>query len=497
MTTISATLRAQKLTTKSRLLPSITTRQPSIKPKDNVNSDSKDTPVAEAWYADFNHLRRRRRPYFGNKYFPNTPYNGPFGYSSSSRVRRRPIPRPYYSHPYFGYNAPYEDYRFETDFLEPSSFIGPKPQKTKSPISDTSVKDYSGVVDTDIGQFYDPSSATFHVGTGYKSYDSSSATGSGYYNSGKGSSAIATSGTGTSTGTGSGSGGSYDYVTDNDDGYKFTAVKSHTKGKGTRAPTKSKNTRYKYNTYATDNDAYKHSNEESSGYGTSANGGHSSDSDDFNSSLDQDSNGQLKFNLFPLNPTKNVVYQTAPKAPKSKPTKTTTYAPPIKISDSSIDILTKPLGSATFNLNLSPGTVYQPPSFNYNPIGANYKPIQQIQALQPAIQPIPIQPPATNYGRFSMKNIKSYVAFLVSFHLFFSNHCLYLPYSYISPPIPTFLTVYNLVSYFYHVFYLSSLIQRYSNYCTNKHLFLPKSISKSTECLSGQWTTTLFITTWK
>lgn len=355
--------------------------------------------MAEAWYADFNHLRRRRRPYYGggSRFFPplNTPFNGPFGYSSSSRVRRRPVPRPFYPNPYFGYNnAPHEDYRFETDFLDPSAvYSGSRPTKTKQPTIDSNSADYnsgnSGSVDSEITQYYDPSSATYHVGTGYKTYDGSSSSGSssggsssgGYYTSGKGGSSSGSSGVGTGTGV------AYDYTTDSDDGYKFTTTKVK---KGTRSPTKSKNTRYKYNTYTPDNDGYKYSSD-SSGYGSSGSGDHSLDDD----STDTDSYGQSKYNSYPnTHPTKNVVYQTAPKAPKSKPTtKTTTYTPPIKISDSSIDVLTKPLGSATFNLNLSPGTVYQPPSINFGPVGTNYKP------LQPINQPLPIQPPATSYGR--------------------------------------------------------------------------------------------------
>lgn len=355
--------------------------------------------MAEAWYADFNHLRRRRRPYYGggggNRFFPlNTPFNGPFGYSSSTRVRRRPLPRPFYPNPYFGYNAPHEDYRFETDFLDPSAvYGGSRPTKTKAPTIDSTSTDYNsngGSVDSEISQYYDPSSATYHVGTGYKTYDGSSSSGSsGYYSGGKGGSGSSGTGIGVA---GSGTGVAYDYTTDSDDGYKFTTVK--VKGKGTRSPTKSKNTRYKYNTYTPDNDGYKYSSD-TSGYGSLGSDDHSIDGDDSNSSTDSDLYGPPKYNSYPSHPTKNnVVYQTAPKSPKSKPTtKTTTYTPPIKISDSSIDILTKPLGSATFNLNLSPGTVYQPPSINYSPIGTSYKPIQ------PAIQPIPIQPPATSYGR--------------------------------------------------------------------------------------------------
>lgn len=393
LTTISATLKAQKPTAKSRPLPAITTAQTTSKPKDSAKSDSKDAPVAEAWYADFNHLRRRRRPYFGNKYFLNTPFNAPFGYGSS-RPRRRPLPRPYYSQPsYFGFNSPYEDYRFETDFLDPSAtYSGSRPTKPK-PIDSGSNGEYGGISggDGEITQYYDPSSATFHVGSGFKSYDGSSSGGSGYYSSGKGSSSLGTSGAGSSSlsGSGTGTGVAYEYTTDSDDGYKFT---TKSKGKGTRSPTKSK-TRYKYNTYTPDTDEYKYSSGDTSGYGTSATGGdHLLEVDD-TSSTDTDPYGQSKY----LYPTKNVVYQTAPKASKPKAVRSTTYTPPIKISDSSIDILTKPLGSATFNLNLSPGSIYQPPSISYNPNGSGYKPIQ---AIQPVIQPIPIQPPATSYGRF-------------------------------------------------------------------------------------------------
>lgn len=392
LTTISATLKSKVSFPNSKPSQAPSRQSPQAAPRstnkhsDNIPLESKDKPVAEAWRSDFNGYRRQRRPY----YYP-APY-----YNYNARSRRRPNLRPYYTNPNYGYSAPYEDYRFETDFLDPNPYTSSKAVKTKNP-SDSS-KDYAGVIDTDIGQFYDSSSATFQVGSGYKSYDSSQPS-NGYFSSGKGSSSS------TGTGTGTGSGFAYDYLNDSDDGnYKFSTTKPRTKAKTPRAPIKTKNTRFKYNSYATDNDDYKYSSDDTSGFGASGLG---SDSDDRNVNSEQNSYGQAKF-LYPSAPQQHTIYQTAlktPKPPKTKPIKTTTYTPPIKISDSSIDILTKPLGSATFNLNLSPGTVYQPPSINYNPIGGNYKiPLQpaiqqipSIQNIQP-IQPIPIQPPATSYG---------------------------------------------------------------------------------------------------
>lgn len=520
LTTISATLKAQKPTAKSRPLPAITTAQPTGKAKDSAKSDSKDAPVAEAWYADFNHLRRRRRPYFGNKYFLNTPFNAPFGFGSS-RPRRRPLPRPYFPQPaYFGYNSPYEDYRFETDFLDPSAtYSGSRPTKPKVPIDSGSIGEYGGGgggggSDGEITQYYDPSSATFHVGSGYKSHDGSSSGGSGYYSSGKGSSSLGSSGAGSSSlgGAGTGTGVAYEYTTDSDDGYKFT---SKPKGKGTRSPTKSK-TRYRFNTYTPDTDSgYKYSSGgDTSGYGTSASGGGGGgdqllDIDD-TSSTDPDPYSQSKY----LYPTKNVVYQTAPKASKPKAVKSTTYTPPIKISDSSIDILTKPLGSATFNLNLSPGTVYQPPAISYNPIGSAYKPIQ-------AIQPIPIQPPATSYGKFLRTNKDSRAIFLdlprfvasftvtnclailsnydfIAFNLLHhstnthiildsSSFTLTRPLAPIHPHLPHIH--HRIANSHLPLDFSSSLfVQRCSNWSAPKYLLVSKPIPTTTKRLPGQRT---------
>lgn len=335
-------------------------RSPPSKPNDASTSDSKDAPVAEALHGDPYYRRGYyRRPY----YYPsnNLYYN--------TRTRRRPNPKPYYAPAGYGYNAPYEDYRFETDFLDQSGYAAPKPKK-KSPSSDAG-KDYMGIIDTDIGQFYDTQSATYNVPP-LKSYEQA-----GYFSSGVG----VSTGTGVGSNLGAGTGVAYSDYGDLDE-YKFSTAKPKTSYKAlpTRAPAKGTKTRTKFNSY--DDNDYRYSGD-TSGFGTSA-----PDIEE----ITTDPATLAKYNNIYL--PQQTIYQTAPKAkpkPKPKPkmttTTTTTYAPPIRFSDTSIDVLTKPLGSATFNLNLSPGTVYNPPPVQpiYNPVGNNYK-------------PIPIQPPATSYG---------------------------------------------------------------------------------------------------
>lgn len=333
----------------------------SSKPIDSTVSETKDAPVAEALRGDPYYRRGYyRRPY----YYPsnNLYYN--------TRSRRRPNPKPYYapSSSNYGYSSPYEDYRFETDFLDQSGYA-PKSKKKTPTLSDSGGKDYMGVIDTDIGQFYDSQSATYNVPPLKSSYDQSG----GYYSSG----AVSAAG-----GSNSQSGYSnYAYSDYSDlDEYKYSTSKPKTNYKvlPSRAPIKQQTkTRTKYNSY--DDNDYR--------YG--------SDSGGYGSDMENSTPASLaKYNNVYL--PQHTVYQTAPKSkpkPKPKPTKTTTttttttttYRPPIKYSDTSIDVLTKPLGSATFNLNLSPGTVYSPPSINYNPI-------------QPSYKSIPIQPPATSYG---------------------------------------------------------------------------------------------------
>lgn len=388
LTTISATLKSRVSLTKQHVPPSqhhhqqqqqqplrspvkplsapaaAPTRSPPAKIADNAASDTKDAPVAEALRGD---------PYYRRGYY-RRPYYYPSNNLYYTRSRRRPNPKPYYAPAGYGYNSPYEDYRFETDFLDQSGYV-PKSKK-KSPAVDAG-KDYMGVIDTDIGQFYDTQSATYNVPP-LKSYEQS-----GYYSSG-------TSGVGVSTGAGSGLGGgnigggtgvAYSDYGDLDE-YKFSTSKPKTSYKAlpSRAPIKQTKTRTKYNNY--DDNDYRG---DTIGFGTLA-----PEADDVTE------DPLAKYNNIYL--PQHTIYQTAPKAkpkpkPKPKPiktttTSTTTYTPPIRFSDTSIDVLTKPLGSATFNLNLSPGTVYSPPQVPpiYNPIATNYK-------------PIPIQqPPATSYG---------------------------------------------------------------------------------------------------
>lgn len=374
LTTISATLRSRGSIIKQ------TPIRPPVKSGDSSLTETIDVPRAEALRGDSLYRRRRYPGYSGHG---NSYYGG-----SYSRARRRPNPRPYYTPPNF-YAGPYEDYRFETDFLDSNPYVQ---QSKKRPQTGDEPKDF-GVIDTDIGQFYDSSSATFHVGS-FKTQESPS-----YFSS----SGAGTSGPGSSNG---GSGAGYDYGADFDE-YKYTTTKPRGIYKNTppkRPPSKPSNTRNKYNSLALDDTDYRYPTAgETSGFGTSAPG----DFDDGYPSGDQDQY-LGNYNSY-LSQQQRPSYQTSPKPklkpkpkPKPKPLKTTTtYSPPIKISDTSIDVLTKPLGSATFNLNLSPGTVYSPPHISYNPPGGqSYRPVSSVplQSIQPAVQPIQVQPPATSYG---------------------------------------------------------------------------------------------------
>lgn len=392
LTTISATLKSRVVSLTKPLPP--LSRSP-VKNSDSVFTESKDAPVAEALRGDY---RRQRRP---NKSYYSNYYNNPYSIS-----RRRPNPKPYYTPPSY-YSSPYEDYRFETDFLDQGQYV-PKPKKKQPQPQGESSKDYGGIIDTDIGQFYDSSSATYHVGS-FKSQENPS-NGGGYYSSGSG----------TGSGGSGGGGTGYDYGGDFDDvtSYKYTTTrpKNQYKIPSSKGPSvKPGQTRNKYNSLTSDDTDYRYpsgGSESASGYGTSAPSG---DYDESYAPAGQDSylgkynsysggNSYSGSNSYSSGGggggSHQTIYQTAPKQkPKPKPIKTTTtYAPPIKISDTSIDVLTKPLGSATFNLNLSPGTVYNPPQINYNPPGTNYRPIQTVQQIQPVLQQIPIQPPATSYG---------------------------------------------------------------------------------------------------
>lgn len=285
---------------------------------------------------------------------------------SLNRSRRRPNPKPYYTPPSSTYGAPsYDDYRgyAESDYYEPNSYVT-KSKKKPSTSADPS-KDYP-VVDTDIGQFYDPSSASYRVPPAPSAYDYPS-----YYTSGGGSSSGAAS-----SGTG------YDGSDMEEYQYSTTKPKIPFKHTTTRpTTTKEPKTRTKY-VYASDSDddesefRYPSSGSGSSGFGTS---GTANDDDDTNSGT----YAIAKFNLLSSKPQ---IYQTAQKTQKSKATKGTTAVPPIKISDQTIDVLTKPIGSATFNLNLSPGVYNSPPAISFNPLAP----------IQPSYKSV--QPPATSYG---------------------------------------------------------------------------------------------------
>lgn len=369
LTTISATLKSRVPLTKQQALSQQPSRSPVIplfppgkspaptpartptKKADISPAEAKDAPVAEALRGD---------PYFRRYYRPYYPVY--------SRNRRRPYPKPYYAPPnYNGYNAPYEDYRFETDFLDPT--YAPKPKKKLPPVE--SEKDY-GVVDTDIGQFYDSQSQTYKVPP-LKSYESPT-----YYTSGSGGPGY---GTGSGSGTSGPSGAAYnDYGDEDTSVYKYstTKPKNNYNSLPSRSPVKHGKTRPKYNSY--DESDYRYSSDTSGSGGSSAYGTSAPDIEEI--TADPETVAKYR-NVYKPQQT---IYQTAKQKPKPKPLKTTTTTvSPIKFSDTAIDVLTKPLGSATFNLNLSPGTVYNPPPINYNPVQANYK-------------PIPIQPPATSYG---------------------------------------------------------------------------------------------------
>lgn len=376
LTTISATLKSRVSLTKQQAssaqrapvkpLSSPAQGAPIRATSDTIKSDTKDAPVAEALRGDW----RRRWP---RPYYPAYPINNYL--PPNSRYRRRPNLKPFYPPPptFNNYNNyPYEDYRFETDFIDQPAYV-PK-SKPKPPIVDTG-KDY-GIVDTDIGAFYDSQSATYNVPP-LKGYD----TQPNYYASGSG-------GTGVGKGVGSSSGVGVAYSDYGEtDEYKYSTAKPkpNYKSQTTRAPVKHHKTRTKFVSANYDED-YRYSSDLSH--------------EDVEVTTDRAS--VAKYNNIYL--PQHTIYQTAPKKPKPKPTKqtTTTYTPPIKIGDSSIDVLTKPLGSATFNLNLSPGTVYSPPSINYNPSSSNFNPsstnYNPPSTNYKPMQPIPLQPPATSYG---------------------------------------------------------------------------------------------------
>lgn len=145
------------LTTVSRSQSPILTKQSPIKYNDNIYTESKDIPVAEALRRDpiSRNRRRQRKPY---KRYHSYNY---------SRPRRRP--KPFYGPPGYSYGPPINDYRFESDAYDGRPFTT---KSKKKEYQELNSKDY-GIVDTDIGKFYDSSSASFHVGS-FKTSDASS-----------------------------------------------------------------------------------------------------------------------------------------------------------------------------------------------------------------------------------------------------------------------------------------------------------------------------------
>lgn len=143
----------------------VLTKQP---PSLNLYIDSKDVPVAEALRREpiSRYRNRSRRPF---KRYHSQSYNRP---------RRRP--KPVYGPPSYSFDPQPNDFQFEPDFFDATPTFTVKPTKKKPTnivafdAKDYGIpKDYGGIVDTDIGKFYDSSSATFHVGPFKSTYDSS------------------------------------------------------------------------------------------------------------------------------------------------------------------------------------------------------------------------------------------------------------------------------------------------------------------------------------
>lgn len=138
-------------------------------PPPSLYIDSKDVPVAEALRREpiSRYRSRNRRPF---KRYHSQNYNRP---------RRRP--KPVYGPPSYSFDPQPNDFQFDTDFFDaPAPTYSVKPTKKKptnvvayDPKGFSLPKDYGGIVDTDIGKFYDSSSATFHVGPFKSTYDSS------------------------------------------------------------------------------------------------------------------------------------------------------------------------------------------------------------------------------------------------------------------------------------------------------------------------------------
>lgn len=139
--------------THTRQFKSNDTKSELIKYDDNVPTETKDaTPMAEALRREPPHVMLMRKRY-------KRPLKR-FHTYSYSRPRRRP--KPIYGPPQFSFGKPLNDYKFTDDFYEPT-IIPPKKRKKGNPY-----KEYSGIVDTDIGKFYDPFQSPYEVNP-YKS----------------------------------------------------------------------------------------------------------------------------------------------------------------------------------------------------------------------------------------------------------------------------------------------------------------------------------------
>lgn len=281
-------------------------------PPPNVYIDSKEVPpVAEALRREpiSRYRNRNRRPF---KRYHSQSYNRP---------RRRP--KPVYGPPGYSYDPPPpNDFHFDTDFFDapaPSFTVKPTKKKPTNVVA-YEPKGYGGIVDTDIGKFYDSSSATFHVGPFKSTYDSS---GSAFF-----------AGTGASSAGVSASGSGVDDNADFDDlsNYKYVGSSSALGGESEftfTAPSAAAAA-----AAADDNDRFKFgSSFTSSG---SAAGADASPEFKFTSFGSDAAGGPYppssapfdagKFNLYA--PQQQVVYQTAPKTLQSNRAK---------------NVLTKPL----------------------------------------------------------------------------------------------------------------------------------------------------------
>lgn len=291
--------------------------------------DVKDTPVAEAWRFEPvpRYRRRTRRPVKPLKRYQVSGY---------SRSRRRP--KPSYGPPPVEYEPAPNDYH-DPDLYEMPSFAS-KSRKKES----YAPNDYS-IIDTDIGKFYDASSATYHVGPA-KQYEK---TQSSYYTTG-------------------GSGGAGGADAEEYNSYKFSGASSS--GGGADDGT------YKFNAPAEDGgpykvvktftspgaDEYKFTDADSSS--SNAGGPYPPSTTNFDAS---------KFNLFETQP--HTVYQTNPYPRKIVPIPTP-------------EVLTKPLvASYSFSSGGGSGS-----SASGTGSASSYKP------APPTAFQRPQKPPSTSYG---------------------------------------------------------------------------------------------------